>query len=74
MLRKRHRVVEEHHEAVAREVLERSGVREDQLARDGVIRADDIDQFLRFGRLHETGEPAKIEVDDAAWQQPNEPM
>jgi hypothetical protein len=59
-----HRVVEEHHEPVTREVLERSAVRHEELAGGRVVLTHDPDELLGLGGLGEGGEPAEIEVDD----------
>src|SRR5688572_30088773 len=64
MLRYRHRVVEEDHDPVAGEVLERSRMRGNELTRRRVVFANDVDQLLGLGRLYERGEPAEVEVDD----------
>jgi hypothetical protein len=60
----RHRVVEEDHDPVAREVLERAPVSGDQLARRGVVLADHVDELLGLGGLRERREPAEVEEDD----------
>ena len=53
-------VVEEDHDAVAREVLERAAVGRDQLADRLVVRAQHLEQLLRRGRLGERREAAEI--------------
>ena len=39
-------------------------MRGDELARDGVVLADDLDQLLRLRGLGECGEPTQVEVRD----------
>ena len=53
-------IVEEHHDPVAREVLQRPFVGRHQLAECGVVLAQDVEQLLGGRRLAECGEPAQI--------------
>jgi hypothetical protein len=52
----RYGVVEEHHEPVAREMLERPAVPRHKLACHDVIVADDADELLRLGGFGERSE------------------
>src|SRR5262249_12875405 len=56
----KHRVVEEHHQPVAREVLESPIVVGDQFAYRPVILPEHLEQFLRLRSLDETREAAEI--------------
>ena len=47
------RVVEERHQPVAGEVLDRAAVRHDHLARGRVVLAQDAEHLFRLGRLGE---------------------
>ena len=60
----RHWVVEEDHQPVAREVLERPAVGADEVARRRVVLANDLDELLWLGRLGKGREPAEVEVGD----------
>ena len=59
-----HRVVEEHHDAVAGETLERALVLEDQPAHRRVVFAEHAHHFFRVGRFGERGEAAQVEEHD----------
>src|SRR5258706_14224464 len=56
----RHRVVEEHHEAIPGEMLENPAMRDDELSHCAVVLAQDSEDLLGFGLLGESGEPAQI--------------
>ena len=60
----RQRVVEEHHQPVAGEMLERALEPVDQVAERGVVLAQDPHDLLRLGRLGECGEPPQVAEDD----------
>src|SRR5262245_45894109 len=60
----RHWRVEEHHEAVACEMLDRSIMLGNDAAELGVILAQDAHYFLRFGCLRETREAAQVYIND----------
>jgi len=55
-----HRVVEEDHHPVAREVLQGPTVLHDELAHRGVIFAQDPEDLFGLGRLAERGEAAQV--------------
>ena len=59
-----HRVVEEHHHAVAGEALEGALVREDDLAHGRVILPQHAHDLLRLGGLGERGKATQVEEDD----------
>src|SRR4029079_17603548 len=54
------RIVEEHHQAVAGEVLERALLLHDQPADGGVIAPEEPEDLFGFGRLRERREVAEI--------------
>jgi hypothetical protein len=60
----RHRIVAEHHQAVAGEVLKCPVRLAYKLACDRVEATDHLDQLLRLGGLRERRESTQIEVDD----------
>src|SRR4051812_50186810 len=57
------RVVEERHEAVPGEVLERALVLDDESAHRPVVGAEEAEDLLRLGGLGEDGEVAEIAED-----------
>ena len=57
-------IVEEHHEAVAGEVFQRSVVVEDERTDGSVIVVQQLHDFLGVGRLDERREAAKVAEDD----------
>jgi hypothetical protein len=57
-------IVEEHHQPVAREMLERALELKDQLAQRGVVLVQDTHYLLGLGRLGESGEPTQVAEDD----------
>jgi hypothetical protein len=57
-------VVEEDHQTVASEVLQRAAVPSDELARRLVVLPHDVDQLLGLRGLGERREPAQVEVRD----------
>ena len=60
MVVERERVVEEHHDPVAREVFERPAVDGDQLADHLVIRTEHLEQLFGRGRLGERREAPEV--------------
>ena len=56
----RHGIVEEDHEPVAREVLDRAAMGHHQLADHAVVLAKHAKHLLRLGGLGEGGEPAQV--------------
>ena len=60
VIRLEHRVVEEGHEPVAREMLERAFVLHDERAHRGVVRAQEPEHLFGLGRLGERREVAQV--------------
>src|SRR5262245_42599439 len=56
----RHRVVEEHHDAVSRELLQRAAMLREQRADGAVVCTQHFDQILGRSRLGEPGEVAQV--------------
>jgi hypothetical protein len=63
-VRDRHRVIEKHHDAVARELVERSFILADQRSQRAMVLAQEVEHLLGLGGLGKGGVAAQITEHD----------
>src|SRR5262249_19238888 len=56
----RHRIIEEHHDAVARELVERPFELSDERTQSAVVLTQEVEHLLRLGSLGEGGVAAQV--------------
>ena len=63
-VRDRHRIIEENHDTVAGELIERALILTDQRPQRAVVLVQEVEHLLGLGRLHEGGVAAQIAEHD----------